>query len=182
MRRFSLNFCIISERERDCNSRLRNELCMCYKRALCLLPLGNHRQVTPWLLCACVRSCVRRWIGRIGCALFSSNWYCLAHGHGRHAATGGRAGGRHAYSAAAAAAVVSLAISPPAAGQVSQPAARWPKSQVETRSTEGEGERDTNIRCGQVDGDDDEEPFFLLSGHSLRAAQSESPLFSRNLI
>ena len=91
---------------------------------------------------------MRRWIGRIGCALFSSNWYCLAHGHGRHA-VGGRAGGRHAYSAAAA--VVSLAISPPAAGQVSQPAARWPKSQVETRSTEGEGEGESEIPTSDAD-------------------------------
>ena len=79
-----------------------------------------------------VRAC-----GRIGCALFSSNWYCLAHG-GHAALQGGGGGG--AYLAAAAAAVVSLAISPQA-GQVSRPGGAhcWPKSQVDR---EGGGGRE----------------------------------------
>ena len=77
----------------------------------------------PVLVRACSRS---------GCALFSSNWYCLA--HGGHAAQGGGGGG--AYHAAAA--VVSLAISPQA-GQVSRPGGAhcWPKSQVDRRRERG---------------------------------------------
>ena len=110
------------------------------------LPLGHHRQVTP-LLCGFVR----RRIGRIGCALFSSNWYCLAHGR---------------VAASVASVMPTLLLLPPPsppllalqyhhqARSVSQPAACWPKSQVEASTGEG----DTNIRCGQVD----EEPFFLL--------------------
>ena len=104
------------------------------------MPVGRQRGRS---LPVFVRAC-----GRIGCALFSSNWYCLAHG-GHAALQGGGGGG--AYLAAAAAAVVSLAISPQP-GQVSRPGGAhcWPKSQVD-REREGEGERDANIRCGQVD-------------------------------
>ena len=131
---------------------------------------------------------VRRWIGRIGCALFSSNWYCLAHGRKEGRKEGGHAGPRgsrhrHAYSAAAAAAVVSLAISPqPLASRpgqsATQPAARWrwPKSQVE------KGERERYQHQMRTAGRQRRRKPFFLSGHSLRVAQSERPLFSRNLI
>ena len=114
-----------------------------------------------------VRAC-----GRIGCALFSSNWYCLAHG-GHAALQGGGGGGAYL---AAAAAVVSLAISPQA-GQVSRPGGAhcWPKSQVDRQRGR---ERDANIRCGQVD-------FSLsfLDIHCVRAALRKAfSLFPRNLI
>lgn len=64
-----------------------------------MLESQNVREGPPSLWAIIGRSLpcfVRRCrIGRIGCALFSSNWYCLAHGRkeGRKGATAGHAAG-----------------------------------------------------------------------------------------